>query len=501
MASRLKFILVIPFLVALQDNLSRISCLNHGNYVITSNPTSTNINNHISLQSTSQQLTNSNAPIHIGKPNITNQISQIPNQRSQHQHSILNNNFNAVNNSNVTPPIGQIKKWLAKDDMHVGESRLSSSLSFTDLDSNESYRADHNKSKSRRKNHSTSKHFNNSSSKDDLDFDAAESSDQIFDDADEAAGSAGSSQEPVCAGHGRYYCTSKEEYPYKLVTEVTKYYKWPLEKLFRDLHAQIMPKLAQESTGNLVCDSITRVVRPGWARNTNDRWLVVINTENYHQYVTEIVCQYGSNSRCNFIPPCYYSSCQQRYNTQKLLVIDPNNPYRGPFLSEFLFPSCCVCYVPSTIEGSDDKYRTSPATIYQRTMQQVAASNKYPPQVSQPGSIGVRAYSNPSNQGPSYQTSASHGGQKTQDLPPNPLEPGEIRRDGEQVKSAADNESRKSLDKESEANTHNNYQGDNDLRTSSDSLDLTNFPSFRIDSGPEAEALRSGGPNHITKKN
>lgn len=218
------------------------------------------------------------------------------------------------------------------------------------------------------------------------DSSTSDGANDIYDDPEESASSmAGTQKEPECASHGRYYCTFKEDYPLKLVTEVTKYYKWPLEKLFRDLHAQIMPKLAQDSTGNLVCDSVTRVVRPGWARNTNDRWLVVINTDNYHQYVTEVVCQYGTNSRCNFIPPCYYSSCQQRYNTQKLLVIDPTNPYRGPFLSEFLFPSCCVCYVPSTSESLQDKYRSSPATIYQRTMQQEAASNLNPPQFRPPG--------------------------------------------------------------------------------------------------------------------
>lgn len=216
---------------------------------------------------------------------------------------------------------------------------------------------------------------------------SSDSSESEMYDEENAEGStlAGTVKQPECASQGRYYCTYKEDYPNKLVTEVTKYYKWPLEKLFRDLHAQIMPKLAQDSTGNLVCDSVTRVVRPGWARNTNDRWLVVINTENYHQYVTEVVCQYGPNSRCNFIPPCYYSSCQQRYNTQKLLVIDPTNPYRGPFLSEFLFPSCCVCYVPSTSESIQDKYRSSPATIYQRTLQQEAASNLYPPQFKPTG--------------------------------------------------------------------------------------------------------------------
>lgn len=50
------------------------------------------------------------------------------------------------------------------------------------------------------------------------------------------------------------------------MAEITKYYKWPLEKLFRDLRQQVMPKLASDNYGGLVCDSITRVVRPGWAR-------------------------------------------------------------------------------------------------------------------------------------------------------------------------------------------------------------------------------------------
>lgn len=272
-------------------------------------------------------------------------------------------------------------------------------------------------------------------------------SNEIFDDVEEVT-LAGTQKEPECASHGRYYCTYKEDYPVKLVSEVTKYYKWPIEKLFRDLHAQIMPKLAQDSNGNLVCDSITRVVRPGWARNTNDRWLVVINTDNYHQYVTEVVCQYGSNSRCNFIPPCYYSSCQQRYNTQKLLVIDPTNPYRGPFLSEFLFPSCCVCYVPTTSDSLNDKFRPSPASIYQRTMQQESSTNQNPPyrqpadrsseSDSQASSfmehpIRSSAAASSTQQTKEQQPSQSQSSQSTSSLNPQlqPLGPGEIRRSGE----------------------------------------------------------------------
>lgn len=136
----------------------------------------------------------------------------------------------------------------------------------------------------------------------------------------------GSLKPPSCAISGRHYCSFREDYPSKVVIEVTKYYKWPLEKLFRDLRHQVMPKLANDNLGGLVCDSVTRVVRPGWAKNTNNRWLVIINTDIYQQYVTEIVCRHGPDSRCSFISPCYHAICKQRYNTQKLLVIDPWNP-------------------------------------------------------------------------------------------------------------------------------------------------------------------------------
>ncbi|RWS27363.1 Protein spaetzle-like protein [Leptotrombidium deliense] len=165
----------------------------------------------------------------------------------------------------------------------------------------------------------------------------------------------GTLKAPACAEHGRHYCSYHEDYPSKVVTEVTRYYKWPLEKLFRELRQQVMPKLANDNYGGLVCDSVTRVVRPGWAKNTDNRWVVAINNDRYEQFISEVICRHGSGSHCNFIPPCYQATCQQRYNTQKLLVIDPWNPYKGPFLSEFLFPSCCVCF----IEQSDSHYSAS----------------------------------------------------------------------------------------------------------------------------------------------
>lgn len=67
--------------------------------------------------------------------------------------------------------------------------------------------------------------------------------------------------------------------------------KWPLEKLFRDLKKQRMPRIAENADGALVCDSITRMIRPGWAKNNNGRWVVIINTEQYAQFVTEVICR------------------------------------------------------------------------------------------------------------------------------------------------------------------------------------------------------------------
>ncbi|KAH7982298.1 hypothetical protein HPB52_003831 [Rhipicephalus sanguineus] len=155
----------------------------------------------------------------------------------------------------------------------------------------------------------------------------------------------GTLEAPPCSEFNAGYCPYTEDYPIDVVTEVTRFLRWPLEKLFRDLRHSQGPPLADDGSGSLDCDTVTRIVRPGWAKNTLGRWLVVINTLYYEQLVTEITCRY-ENSACNLVAPCFYASCQQRYNLQTLLVIDPTDPYKGPFLSRFLFPSCCVCLAP-----------------------------------------------------------------------------------------------------------------------------------------------------------
>ncbi|XP_077504603.1 uncharacterized protein LOC144114619 [Amblyomma americanum] len=150
---------------------------------------------------------------------------------------------------------------------------------------------------------------------------------------------------PPCSEFNAVYCPYTEDYPIDVVIQVTKFLRWPLEKLFRDLRHLQSPPLADDGSAALACDTVTRIVRPGWAKNTDGRWFVVINTLYYEQFVTEISCRY-ENAPCNLVAPCFYATCQQRYNLQVLLVIDPTDPYKGPFLSRFLVPSCCVCSAP-----------------------------------------------------------------------------------------------------------------------------------------------------------
>lgn len=108
-----------------------------------------------------------------------------------------------------------------------------------------------------------------------------------LDNEDEENLPAGTTKAPVCSvNSGKHYCSYKENYPTEIVSKITKYYKYPLESIFKDLQKQVMPTLAQDSAGGLVCDSTTRLLRVGWAMNTNARWLVVLNTEHYQQYGT-----------------------------------------------------------------------------------------------------------------------------------------------------------------------------------------------------------------------
>lgn len=180
-------------------------------------------------------------------------------------------------------------------------------------------------------------------------------------DYDDENSVVGSSQPPACSiSSGKHYCSFKEDsgsYPTEVVNKIVQYYKYPLQSLFGTaLSQQIMPQLANDgstsgsSSSGLVCEATTRLMRPGWALNTSGRWLAVLNTDHYQQYVTEVLCSgKGAGSSCNYVPPCFSAICTQRYNTQKLLVVDPAVPHRGPFLSEFLFPSCCVCHVRSVV--------------------------------------------------------------------------------------------------------------------------------------------------------
>lgn len=415
---------LIVDLTSLKSEAQKPITLNHHNHNHHHQQPSSNANNNASTHQNNKptQTVYQNYSLAANRPLERPSLTLVSNHNNQQQQHQQNSPPIKDLNSVDAPPDGVAADWFmlggAGADLMTDESKSGASFS----DQKITKRSDAKRKQSNK---------SGSSNRTVFDDESADSSDsnEIFDDVEESSSSlAGTQKEPECASQGRYYCTYKEDYPLKLVTEVTKYYKWPLEKLFRDLHAQIMPKLAQDSSGNLVCDSITRVVRPGWARNTNERWLVVINTENYHQYVTEVVCQYGTNSRCNFIPPCYYSSCQQRYNTQKLLVIDPTNPYRGPFLSEFLFPSCCVCYVPSTSENFQDKYRSSPATIYQRTMQQESATNVHPPQFRPPGIIEEPPVSHLADQSSISSSRSQTGGAKQNQA----AGVGEIRRGGDQ---------------------------------------------------------------------
>ncbi|OQR67591.1 hypothetical protein BIW11_13431 [Tropilaelaps mercedesae] len=130
-----------------------------------------------------------------------------------------------------------------------------------------------------------------------------------------------------------------------LIHQVTKYLKWPLEKLFRDLRGLHSLTLTDLGSGSLVSDSITKIIRPGWARNPNGKWLVVINTPIYIKRQCFLHFRTDDTS-CAYVAPRFHSSCQQRYNVQSLLVMDPSNHYKGPFLSHFLFSSSCVCLVP-----------------------------------------------------------------------------------------------------------------------------------------------------------
>jgi len=81
--------------------------------------------------------------------------------------------------------------------------------------------------------------------------------------------------------------------------------------------------------GNFACESDVGWLKIGWAQDVTGRYLLVINTTRFPQIHRPEACSYAEKRR-EYLPPCYKSSCKQRYTNTHLIAIDPAKPRDGP---------------------------------------------------------------------------------------------------------------------------------------------------------------------------
>ncbi|KAK4317128.1 hypothetical protein Pmani_011762 [Petrolisthes manimaculis] len=149
------------------------------------------------------------------------------------------------------------------------------------------------------------------------------------------------------------YCPHHLEYPREAVNSIIDRFYNDVTIIYNDLY-QIpshdvfyhdnRTRFFKRPDGHFVCESDVDYVRPGWAQNVRGEWVAILNTDKFPQTIRVEVCRYGGK-RCEYLPPCYKSSCVQRFSYVRLLSLSPYHPSHRPVVDVFQIPSACSCFV------------------------------------------------------------------------------------------------------------------------------------------------------------
>ncbi|XP_069959426.1 neurotrophin 1 isoform X3 [Cherax quadricarinatus] len=168
-------------------------------------------------------------------------------------------------------------------------------------------------------------------------------------------------QRPQCAGTSNY-CLYDRNYPLDKVNAIIDRYYNDIRHIYGDLYRfpthdiiyyeNVTRHYSSSSgarhhlrrEGHFVCESTVEYVRPGWAQNLRGEWVAILNTDKFPQTMRVETCSYGGK-RCEYLPPCYKSSCVQRYSYVRLLCVDPYHPTLKPVVDVFQIPAACSCFV------------------------------------------------------------------------------------------------------------------------------------------------------------
>ncbi|KAH7975196.1 hypothetical protein HPB49_024880 [Dermacentor silvarum] len=150
-------------------------------------------------------------------------------------------------------------------------------------------------------------------------------------------------------------CVFNHDYPIEKVQAIVDRYYNQMYDLYHTLYKTpphevqwvenyTLAFTAEKQHGSFVCRSEAVYLRIGWAKNWKGLWMTVVNTERFPQVTRVEKCKYR-NKPCDYMVPCYKSSCKQREMLYPLIAVNPYDPGQKPLIDLFPIPSGCVCYV------------------------------------------------------------------------------------------------------------------------------------------------------------
>ena len=156
------------------------------------------------------------------------------------------------------------------------------------------------------------------------------------------------------------------------VTDAYRYYKFQLKRKY-----SVNFLLNNRLKGSFACESDVLWGKIGYARDLAGRQQLIINSARFPQVHRLETCKYYwtktfitshlvrevtgatihfnslllryAEKRCEYLPPCYKSRCQQRFSHIHMMAVDPTKLDPEPYVDIFLVPSACSCFVENFI--------------------------------------------------------------------------------------------------------------------------------------------------------
>lgn len=150
------------------------------------------------------------------------------------------------------------------------------------------------------------------------------------------------SGKPNCA-QGSTFCEFTDNYPSDYLTDVLKLEASAFKEFFGNDDNEVVQRIDVNEDQQL-CPSVEQIVYPKMAQNKEDKWLFVVNQDQYVQGVRVEKCL-KADSECKFsesFPLGYKTSCQQKFIFRRLLAL---NEEGKTHTDSFRLPSCCACHV------------------------------------------------------------------------------------------------------------------------------------------------------------